>query len=92
MNRCLELCLDYLTCLEFFLNIAKHVRIASNACCYFFNIRSAMVSKHSELVKRQARDHYGRFTSPSSRTAPPPSHQEVGSSSRCDTAPPPSCI
>jgi hypothetical protein len=35
-----------------FLSIAKHVRIASNACCYFFNIRSVMISKHSKLAKR----------------------------------------
>jgi hypothetical protein len=49
-----------------------------------------MVSKHSELVKRQIRDRYGRFASPSSRqyTAPPPSCQEVGSSSCLRTAPP----
>jgi hypothetical protein len=47
-----------------------------------------MVSKHSEHAKRQARDYYGRFTSPSSTTAPPPSRQEVGSSSRHRTAPP----
>jgi hypothetical protein len=49
-----------------------------------------MVSKHSELTKRQARDHYRRFASLSSCTAPPPSHREVGSSSRHRTAPPPS--
>jgi hypothetical protein len=50
-----------------------------------------MVSKHSELTKRQARDCYGRFASPSSRTAPPPSRcQEVENSSRCRTPPPPS--
>jgi hypothetical protein len=49
-----------------------------------------MVSKHPELTKKQTRDRYGRFASPSSHTAPPPSHQEVGSSSRC-TAPPPLC-
>jgi hypothetical protein len=57
----------------------------------FFNIRSAMISKkHSELANKQARDCYGRFASPSSRTALPPSHmQEVGSSSRHCTAPPP---
>jgi hypothetical protein len=30
-----------------------------------------MVTKHSELVKRQARYHYGRFASPSNHTAPP---------------------
>jgi hypothetical protein len=77
-----------------FWTIAKHVYITlhtSDACCNFFHIRPAMVSKHLELVKRQARDRYGRFTSPSSRTAPPPSHrQEVGSSSHHRTAPPPS--
>jgi hypothetical protein len=56
----------------------------------FFNIRPAMISKHSELTKRHVRDCYRRFASPSSRTAPPPSHQEVGSSSHYRTAPPPS--
>jgi hypothetical protein len=40
-------------------------------------------------VKRQARYRYGRFTSPSNGTAPPPSCQEVGSSSCHRTAPPP---
>jgi hypothetical protein len=49
-----------------------------------------MVSKHSKLTKRQARDCYRRFTSPLSRTAPPPSCHEVGSSNRRRTAPPPS--
>jgi hypothetical protein len=49
-----------------------------------------MVSKHSELVKRQAQDLYERFTSPSSRTAPPPSRQEVRSSNRRRTTHPPS--
>jgi hypothetical protein len=49
-----------------------------------------MVSKHSELTKRQARDCYGKFASLSIRTAPPPSRQEVESSSRCHTVPPPS--
>jgi hypothetical protein len=40
----------------------------------FFNIRPVMVSKkHLGLTKKQARDCYGRFASPSSRTAPPPS-------------------
>jgi hypothetical protein len=49
-----------------------------------------MVSKkHSELTKKQVWDHYERFASPSSRTASPPSHQEVGSSSHRRTAPPP---
>jgi hypothetical protein len=42
----------------------------------FFNIRPTMVSKHSELVKRQARDCYVRFSSPSSHTAPPPSFDD----------------
>jgi hypothetical protein len=61
----------------------------SCACCCFFNIRSTMVSKHSELVKRQARDRYGRFASPSSHTTPPSSRmQKVGSSSRRRTTPP----
>jgi hypothetical protein len=49
-----------------------------------------MVSKHSELTKRQTQDLYGRFASPSRYTALPPSRrQEVGSSSRRRTAPPP---
>jgi hypothetical protein len=53
-----------------------------------FNIRSAMVSKHSKFMKSQALDRYGRFTSPWIRSAPPPSHhQEVGSSSHRRTAP-----
>jgi hypothetical protein len=39
----------------------------------FFNMRSTKVSKHSKLAKRQTRDRYGRFTSPSSRTTPPSS-------------------
>jgi hypothetical protein len=48
-----------------------------------------MVTKHSELAKRQAQDRYGWFTSPISRTARPPScHEEVGSSSHHCTAPP----
>jgi hypothetical protein len=51
-----------------------------------------MVSKkHSELTKKQARDRYGRFASPSSHIAPPPSRmQEVGSSNRRRIASPPS--
>jgi hypothetical protein len=50
-----------------------------------------MISKHSKLMKRLARDRYSRFASPLSFIAPPPSrHQKVGSSSRCHTAPPPS--
>jgi hypothetical protein len=64
----------------------------SCACCCFFNIRSAMVSKHSELMKRQARYRYGRFVSSSSGTAPPLSRHEVGSSNCRHTAPPPSCM
>jgi hypothetical protein len=59
-----------------------------DACCYFFNIRPAMFSNHSKLVKRQVRDRYGRFASPSSYIAPPSSRQEVGSSSYHRTAPP----
>jgi hypothetical protein len=47
-----------------------------------------MVRKHSEHPKRQARDCYMRFASPLSATSPPPSHQEVGSFSRCRTASP----
>jgi hypothetical protein len=61
-----------LNMLEFyFSSITKYVTIASDACCYFFNIRPAMISKYSEFVKRHARDRYRRFASPSSRTAPP---------------------
>jgi hypothetical protein len=64
---------------------------AFDACCCCFNIRPAMVNKkHSELVKKQTRDRYGKFASPSSRTAPPPSRQEVGSSSHHRTTLPPS--
>jgi hypothetical protein len=69
-----------------------NLHLIYDACCYFFNIRSVMISKHSELAKRQAQDRYGRFTFPSSRTAPPPSRQEVGSSNRRRTAPSPSCM
>jgi hypothetical protein len=58
----------------------------------FFNIRPAMASKHSELMKRHAQDCYGRFASSSSPTAPPPSRMhKVRRSSRHRTAPPPSC-
>jgi hypothetical protein len=53
-------------------------------------IRAAMVNKYSELVRRQVRDRFGRFASPSSRTILPPSCQEVGSLSCCRTVPPPS--
>jgi hypothetical protein len=74
-----------------FWSIAKYVRIASDACCCIFNIRSTIVSKYLKLVKRQARDRYERFASPSSHRciAPPPSHQVVGSSSCRHIAPPP---
>jgi hypothetical protein len=52
-----------------------------------------MVSKHLELTKKQVRDCYRRFASPTSHTAPPPSCiQEAGSSSHHHTAPPPSRI
>jgi hypothetical protein len=64
-----------------------HLYVFSTFC--FFNIRSTMVSKHSLHAKRQARDRYGRFSSPSSRTTSPPSCQELGSSSRRRIAPPP---
>jgi hypothetical protein len=47
-----------------------------------------MVSKQSKLTKRQVQDRYERFTSPSRRTAPPPSCLEVESSSHRRTAPP----
>jgi hypothetical protein len=43
----------------------------------FCDIRSGIVSRHLELDKRQARDHYEWFASPLSRTTPPPSHHEV---------------
>jgi hypothetical protein len=63
----------------------------NDACCTIFcDIRLAIVSKHSKLAKRQARDRYERFASPSSRTAPCPSRHEVRSSSCRRTAPPPS--
>jgi hypothetical protein len=71
--------------LEFFCEIDT----VNDACCAILcDIRSAMVSKHSELTKRLARDHYGRFASPSSRTAPPPSCHVLGSSILHRTAPP----
>jgi hypothetical protein len=71
---------------------AKHVRIlfwsiAKHVAIFATLIRVAMVSKHSERVKRQARDFYSRFGSPSRATAPPPSLQEVEHSSRHRTAP-----
>jgi hypothetical protein len=47
-----------------------------------------MISKYSKPAKRQARDRYRRFASLSSRTAPPPSRQEVGSYSYRRIAPP----
>jgi hypothetical protein len=64
----------------------------SCAYCCFFNFRSTMVNKHSELAKRHTWDRYGRFASPSSRTAPPPSHHEVRNSSHHCTALPPSLM
>jgi hypothetical protein len=62
----------------------------SDTCYWFFNIRSAMVSNHLELTKRQTQDRYGRFASPLSHTSPPSSRQKVESSGHCCTAPPPS--
>jgi hypothetical protein len=65
---CQVLCLDWLTCLEFYFEVLLNMStilfgsIASDACCCFFNIKPGMVSKYSELVKRHARDRYGRFT------------------------------
>jgi hypothetical protein len=57
----------------------------------FLTIGSTMVSEYSELTKRQARDRYGMFASPVSRSTPPLScRSEVGSSSRRRTTPPPS--
>jgi hypothetical protein len=39
--------------LEFYFKVLLNMlEFYSNVCCYFFNIRSAMISKHSELVKR----------------------------------------
>jgi hypothetical protein len=76
-----------LNMLEFYFEVLLNMLL-------FFSIliRVAMVSKHSEWAKRQARDCYGRFVSPSSVTAPPSSLQEVGSSNRRRTAPPTSCM
>jgi hypothetical protein len=73
--------------LEFYFKVLLNILL-------FFStlIRAAMVSKHSERSKRQARDCYGRFASPSSAIAPPPSRQEVRSFSRRCTAPPLSCM
>jgi hypothetical protein len=88
---CLDEVICQVLCLDEWILFWIHVRILfyfevllnmSDACCCCFNIRPTMVSKHSELEKRQAQDHYGRFAFSSSCTAPPPSHhQEVGSSS-----------
>jgi hypothetical protein len=75
--------------LEFYF-ILKYCLYASDACYCFFNISSVMVSKHSELMKRQARDCYGMFASPSIYTAHLPSCQELASFSCCRTAPSPS--
>jgi hypothetical protein len=73
--------------LEFFCEIDT----INDVCCIIFcDFRLAMVSKHSELKKRQDRDRYGRFASPSSHTTPHTSLHEVGSSNRHCTAPPPS--
>jgi hypothetical protein len=58
----------------------------------FCDIRSPMVSKHSELMKWQIQDGYGRFASPSSRTTPPPLHHKVESSSHRRSAPHLSCM
>jgi hypothetical protein len=56
-------------------------KFASDACCCFFNIRPVVVSKKIlELMKKKARDRYGRFASPSSRITPPPLCQEEASS------------
>jgi hypothetical protein len=64
---------------------------ASDACCCFFNIRPAMVSKkHLDLTKKQAPDRYEMFAPPLFHTALPSSCQEVASSSHRHTAPPPS--
>jgi hypothetical protein len=63
----------------------------------FSTLGSVMVNKHSKLVKRQARDRYGRFSSPSSYTAAPPSHQEEAPSNDSVemwvvALPPPLCL
>jgi hypothetical protein len=80
-----------LNMLEFYFEVLLNMlEFASDACCYFFNIIPVMLSKHSELAKKQTQDRYGRFTSPSSHISVPPSGQEVESCSRCRTAPPPS--
>jgi hypothetical protein len=60
-----------LNMLEFYFKVLLNMlEFASDACCYFFNIRLVMASKHSELVKRQTRNYYRRFASPPSHTAP----------------------
>jgi hypothetical protein len=69
-----------------FLYMLHMLEFASHVCCYFFNIKSTMVNKHSEFAKKQSQDRYGRFASPSSRITLPPSRQEVRSCSRCRTA------
>jgi hypothetical protein len=80
-----------LNMLEFYFEVLLNMlEFASDACCYFFNIIPVMLSKHSELAKKQTQDRYGRFASPSSHISAPPSGQEVESYSRCRTAPPPS--
>jgi hypothetical protein len=96
-------CLYYITCLEFYFKVLLKILefyfyvLLNMSLAYtllmhvaiFFNIMPVIVSKHSEIVKRQVRDHYDMFTSPSSRTAPPSSRrQAVGSSGRHRTAPP----
>jgi hypothetical protein len=71
------------------LNFNWLLEFAFDAYYCFFNIRSDMVTKkHSELMKKQARDCYGRFVSLSSLTTPHPSCQEVGSSSHRTAHPP----
>jgi hypothetical protein len=59
------------------------------SCFHLMHVVVFSILGYLELVKKKARDYYERFASPSSRTAPPPSRQEVGSSSRRHTAPPP---
>jgi hypothetical protein len=50
----------------------------------FSTIRPAMVSKCSELTKRQARDRYGRLASPASCIVPPPSRRHTTPSPSSD--------
>jgi hypothetical protein len=85
MNFSLHLILE--ASLEFFCVIDS---INDASCAIFCDIRSAKVSKHLELMKRKAQDCYGRFASPSTHTAPPPSRYVMGSSNCRRTAPPPS--